>query len=86
MVFRPFVRRFVSDLHTHYEQLETLKLKEILEKCVYCIGVHGIELLYVQLYTDTCFVTMFRLKNLLHVSVLYQHQANVFHKLRLAIE
>jgi len=87
MVFRPLVRRFVSGLHTHYDLLETLKLKEILEKCVCCIGIHGTELLFVRLYTETCFVTIFRLKNSLHVSVLLCHlQANVFHKLRIAIE
>ena len=87
MVFRHLVRRFVSDLHTHYDQLETLKLREILEKCLCCIGVHDTQLLYVQLYIETCFVTIFRLKNMLHVSVLLYHlQANVFRRLRLAIE
>jgi len=87
MIFRPLVRRFVSNLHSHYDQLEALKLKQILEKFVCCIGVHDTELLYVQLYTETCFVTIFRLKNLLRVSVLLYHlQANVFHKLRLAVE
>lgn len=87
MVFRPLVRRFIWYLHTHCDQSETLRLKEIFEKRVCCIGVHGTELLYIQSYTATCFVTIFRLKNLLHVSVLLCHlQADVFHKLRLAIE
>ena len=87
MVFRPLVRRFVTDLHTHYDQLERLRLREIFGKCVCCIGVHGIEFLYIQSYTATCFVTIFRLKNLLHVSVIRYHlQANVFHKMRLPIE
>jgi hypothetical protein len=81
MVIRPLVRRFVSVLHTHYEQLETLKLKEILEICVCCIGVHDTELLYVQSYTASCFVNIFQLKNSLYVSVLLYHlQVTVFHR------
>jgi len=87
MVSRPLVRRFVSDLHIHYYQLERLRLREIFEKCLCCIGFHGPELLYIQSYTATYFVTIFRLKKLLHVSVILYHlQANVFHKMRLAIE